>query len=162
MSVAGRAKAGGLNRATAWLLIAALVLAVCHHTDHVLRVDHSGWPFRDVVTPFTFSLFAYPMILFALLGPRDWFWVRWALLLAGTGFTLYAHIAVESPQMQFAMWADNRSLDAHAAGLHNIPDVRSPAMGVAAMVVSMALNVTAVVATVAMFAQGMRLRSVRG
>ncbi|VXC84113.1 hypothetical protein [Sphingomonas sp. AX6] len=59
------------------------MLGILHHIDHVLRVDHSGWPFRDVVTPFTFSLLAYPILLFALLGPRRWFWARWALLAAG-------------------------------------------------------------------------------
>jgi len=36
--------------------------------DHVLRVDHSGWPFRPGVTPFTFSLIVYPVVLPALFG----------------------------------------------------------------------------------------------
>lgn len=49
----------GLSRSTRNLLLLAIVLAVIHHADHVLRVDHSGWPFRAMVTPFTFSLIAY-------------------------------------------------------------------------------------------------------
>jgi hypothetical protein len=158
MRLIERAERSGIDRITAWLLLGSLMLALLHHTDHVLRVDHSGWPFREVVTPFTFSLLAYPMILFALFGPRRLFWARWLFLALGTGFTIYAHTGLESPQMQFAMWAENRSLDPHAAGLHNIPGAQSPALGVAAVIVSMALNVVAVVVTVSMFAQGLRLR----
>lgn len=59
----------GLSGITRGLLVAAFALGILHHIDHILRVDHSGWPFREVVTPFTFSLFAYPILLFALLGP---------------------------------------------------------------------------------------------
>ena len=41
------------------------VLGVLHHTDHVLRFDHSGWPFMDIVTLFTFSLLVYPLFILA-------------------------------------------------------------------------------------------------
>lgn len=158
MSLAGRAERAGLDRTTALLLSLALALAVLHHTDHVLRVDHSGWPFRPDVTPFTYSLLAYPMMLFALFGARRLFPLRWALLLAGTGFTILAHIALESPHMQYAMWAENRSLDPHAAGMHNLPDVRSPTLGALSVAIGMALNLTAVAATVAMARRGLALR----
>lgn len=158
MTLTKRMRSSGLDRTTVALLLASLVLALLHHTDHVLRVDHSGWPFRSEVTDFTFSLLAYPMILFALLGPRRLFGLRLLLLVLGTAFTLYAHTAVESPVMQFAMWAENRSLDPHAAGLHNALDVRSPTLGGVAVVVSMALNVTAVAATGSMLWQYLRLR----
>lgn len=157
MKVIERARASGLDHATIALLTASLSLAILHHADHVLRVDHSGWPFRPEVTPFTFSLLAYPMILFALFGPRRLFGLRLLLLALGTACTLYAHTAFESPAMQFAMWAENRSLDPHAAGLHNLPDVRSPTLGTVAVVVSMALNVTALVATGSMLRQYVRL-----
>src|SRR5215210_6392647 len=49
-----------------WLLVAATgttVFAIMHHTDHVVRGNHSGWPFRDAVTPFTFSLLVYALLL---------------------------------------------------------------------------------------------------
>ncbi|MGA7622005.1 MAG: hypothetical protein WB630_02945 [Candidatus Acidiferrales bacterium] len=36
-------------------LATSFVLGICHHIDHVLRYDHSGWPFRPEVTPFTYS-----------------------------------------------------------------------------------------------------------
>src|ERR1700730_18297812 len=60
---------GGLSGLSATILIAIMVVGIIHHTDHVLRFDHSGWPFRPDVNPFTFSLLAYPILLFALLGP---------------------------------------------------------------------------------------------
>jgi hypothetical protein len=49
-----------------WLLIfasSATVFSVLHHVDHVARVNHSGWPFQAEVTPFTFSLLIYAVIL---------------------------------------------------------------------------------------------------
>ncbi len=39
------------------------VLAVLHHVDHVVRGNHSGWPFEEAVTPFTFSLLIYALLL---------------------------------------------------------------------------------------------------
>ena len=34
-----------------------------HHVDHVVRGNHSGWPFVEEVTPFTFSLLIYALLL---------------------------------------------------------------------------------------------------
>ena len=74
MSVSDRL--GGLTKRSAVILGAAMIVGLIHHADHVLRFDHSGWPFRASVNPFTFSLLAYPIALFALLGPARLFWVR--------------------------------------------------------------------------------------
>ena len=52
-----------------WLLIfasSATVFSVLHHVDHVIRGNHSGWPFQAEVTPFTFSLLIYALILPAI------------------------------------------------------------------------------------------------
>ncbi len=49
-----------------WLLVAAAgvaIFAVLHHVDHVVRGNHSGWPFQEAVTPFTFSLLIYALLL---------------------------------------------------------------------------------------------------
>src|SRR4028119_2340946 len=49
-----------------WLLFAATgvtIFAILHHTDHVVRGNHSGWPFQEAVTPFTFSLLIYALLL---------------------------------------------------------------------------------------------------
>ena len=54
---------GGYRR---WLLVfasAAVVFGLMHHADHVIRGNHSGWPFQAEVTPFTFSLLIYALIL---------------------------------------------------------------------------------------------------
>ncbi len=49
-----------------WLLIAGIgvtFFGVLHHVDHVIRGNHSGWPFQQAVTPFTFSLLIYALLL---------------------------------------------------------------------------------------------------
>ncbi len=143
-----RSRSGDLSRRTTVLLLTALGLAVLHHIDHALRIDHSGWPFRDRVTPFTYSLAAYPIVLFALTGPVRAFPVRWGLLATATAFTIYAHTAIESPGTQFHMWMHNRSV--HDAELHNALDVRSAGMGAVSVAVGMALNLTVVLATLSM------------
>ncbi len=45
------------------LAVAATIFSVLHHADHVIRGNHSGWPFEETVTPFTFSLLIYAFIL---------------------------------------------------------------------------------------------------
>ncbi len=39
------------------------VFGLLHHLDHIIRGNHSGWPFQETVTPFTFSLLIYALIL---------------------------------------------------------------------------------------------------
>src|SRR5215211_922449 len=56
----------GRGSSRRWLLIfasSATVFSVLHHIDHVTRGNHSGWPFQAEVTPFTFSLLIYALIL---------------------------------------------------------------------------------------------------
>ena len=79
------AKAGAQPK-QAKLRIWLLVLAGCttffgfmHHVDHVVRGNHSGWPFEQAITPFTFSLLIYALLLPGLyltakgrLMPRYW------------------------------------------------------------------------------------------
>jgi hypothetical protein len=58
-----RSSRAGLRR---WLLIAGggvTFFGVLHHVDHVVRGNHSGWPFQGAVTPFTFSLLIYALLL---------------------------------------------------------------------------------------------------
>jgi len=149
---------GRLGRVSIWLLVAALVVGGLHHVDHVLRVDHSGWPFRADVNPFTFSLVAYPILLFALLGPERWFWLRWAGVAVGASFTLFAHVWIESPQMQYAMWAYNRSLEPGLWNIRNLCGAQSGTMGVIAVAISMTLNILLVTVMVTMLTDGIRSR----
>ena len=54
------------NKLRTWLLVAAAsvtILGFFHHVDHVVRGNHSGWPFEEAVTPFTFSLLIYALLL---------------------------------------------------------------------------------------------------
>ena len=49
-----------------WLLVLAgctTVFGLMHHADHVVRGNHSGWPFEQAITPFTFSLLIYALLL---------------------------------------------------------------------------------------------------
>jgi Zn-dependent membrane protease YugP len=49
-----------------WLLIAAgavTIFRIFHHVDHVVRGNHSGWSFQEAVTPFTFSLLIYALLV---------------------------------------------------------------------------------------------------
>jgi len=53
-------------RLRTWLLVAAAsvtIFGIFHHVDHVVRGNHSGWPFEEAVTPFTFSLLIYALLL---------------------------------------------------------------------------------------------------
>ena len=56
------------------------VIGVLHHTDPVLRFDHSGWPFMDIVTLFTFSLLVCPLFILAFFLRRGG-WGRFAIVL---------------------------------------------------------------------------------
>lgn len=132
------------------LIVTTLAVGFLHHVDHVLRADHSGWPFTPDVTPFTYSLVAYPILFLALFGPARLFWLRWALLAVGAGFTLFAHTVIESPQMQYAMWVYNRSLQPELFDVRNLCGIESPLLGSVAVVVSMSLNILIATSAVAM------------
>ena len=59
-AVSGRDR---LRRVLLVLGIVVTVFGVLHHVDHVVRGNHSGWPFEEAVTPFTFSLLVYALLL---------------------------------------------------------------------------------------------------
>ena len=148
----------GLSKRSAIIIGALVVVGLAHHTDHVLRVDHSGWPFRHDVNPFTFSLLAYPILLFALLGPARLFWARWSILLIGMGFTLFAYTMIETPGMQYAMWAYNHSLEPSQPDTHNLLGLQSPFAGEVAVALAMALNLLLVAGVLSMLGDGLKRR----
>ncbi len=64
----------------------AALLSVGHHLDHAIRGNHLGWPFTAEVTPFTYSLGVYPLILVGLVLYRSRrVGVGYWALLAGSG-----------------------------------------------------------------------------
>ncbi len=86
------------------LIYAALVLAIGHHVDHVIRGNQVGWPVTGEINAFTYSLGIYPAIITGLLlyrrgivGPGFW------IFLSGGGAAFLAAIhfgpwAIEPPQ----------------------------------------------------------------
>lgn len=85
------------------LIYLATLMSLGHHVDHLIRGNHVGWPVTPEVTPFTYSLGVYPVILLGLLlyqsgrvGPGYW------ALLSGGGALFLAAIhfgpdAIEPP-----------------------------------------------------------------
>lgn len=85
------------------LISLAAFMSLGHHLDHTIRGNHVGWPLTAEVTPFTYSLGVYPLILLGLVlsrlnrvGPGYW------ALLSGSGALFVAAIhfgpaAVEPP-----------------------------------------------------------------
>ena len=85
------------------LISLATLMSLGHHVDHLIRGNHVGWPVTSEVTPFTYSLGIYPVILVGLVlyqsgrvGPGYW------ALLSGGGALFLAAIhfgpnAVEPP-----------------------------------------------------------------
>lgn len=141
------------------LILASMVVGPLHHLDHVLRVDHSGWPFIPAVTPLTFSFAAYPVLLFVLFASQRWNWTKFALIAALAGFTVAAHVFIETPQQQYFCWANNASIDPRVAGQPNLLDVRSPLLGALSVANAMLLNVLLTTAAIAFFFEARRPRS---
>jgi hypothetical protein len=115
-------------------------LGLLHHMDHVLRFDHSGWPFRPEVTPFTYSLFVYPVIalVLALRGrPR----VRVGLSVLLFLFPTLAHTFLETPVDQYHTWARLSQV--------NLLHVSAPGVGVAAVAIAFLLSLSALVTLIA-------------
>ena len=54
------------NRIMYGLIFLAMFMSLGHHIDHVIRGNHVGWLLTEQVTPFTYSLGVYPLILLGL------------------------------------------------------------------------------------------------
>ena len=137
------------------LLLAATGIGLLHHLDHILRYDHSGWPFRPEVNPFTFSLLVYPIIL-VILRARARPWLRVALTALIFLAVQTAHILIETPADQYGTWAYGVSSDSSALGHPNLLGVASPALGLLAATVSILASVVLLVTLAAFVADAMR------
>jgi disulfide bond formation protein DsbB len=116
------------------LVLSAVALAILHHTDHILRADHSGWPFKPEVTPFTASLLVYPLFLGIYLA-RSRPWLQLVLLLPISGAVLVTHVTIEPPGQVYSTWSTGTSVSAENPGVSNLLGVSSAAMGAVAVVV---------------------------
>jgi hypothetical protein len=128
-----------LSTAEKWALVTT-ALGLLHHVDHVLRVNHSGWPFTADVNAFTYSLAVYPLIAVLLWARgKERFRVVLAFLLFL--FPTLSHVLIETPVTQYRTWALRPDV--------NMLGVSSPVLGVAAVVITVSLSAAALVTFVA-------------
>ena len=81
------------RRALLVLGIGVTVFGVLHHIDHVVRGNHSGWPFREEVTPFTFSLLVYALLVPGIyMNLRGRVAAGWWLFTAAVALALVAFV----------------------------------------------------------------------
>ncbi|HEX8144986.1 MAG TPA: hypothetical protein VF553_20630 [Pyrinomonadaceae bacterium] len=129
------------------ILLLAMILAMIHHVDHVLRADHSGWPFLPQVTPFTFSLVVYPLFLSVFLArSKPWYRVFATALLFL--FATLSHTFLETPMDQYHTWAYGSNFAGHT-GQHNLLGYDSKALGLCAVVVTALLSLSLLAALLA-------------
>ena len=128
-----------LTVAEKWALVATAI-GFIHHIDHVLRFDHSGWPFRAGVNAFTYSLLIYPLIV-VLLFARGRRRLRVTLAFLLFLFPTLAHIFIETPFMQYRTWASRPEV--------NLLGVSSPVLGTVAVVVTVLLSTVTFVMLIA-------------
>lgn len=135
-------KTAKTSRRTYWLMAITTVIGLLHHTDHVLRADHSGWPFTSNFNEFTISVIvAYSIAAFVFLK-RGALWTKFALLVVAFIATQAAHIFIEMPTDQYAVWAFNASIAPESLGEPNLLNVESPLLGGIAVIISLALSVS--------------------
>lgn len=84
--------------------IAATLLGIAHHSDHVVRGNHVGWPITGEINTFTFSFAFYPVVFLGLcLHARNRAGAGFWAILTGVGAAVVGvtHLgpwAVEPPR----------------------------------------------------------------
>ena len=126
------------------------VMGVLHHIDHVLRFNHSGWPFTPEVTPFTYSLLIYVVIAFVFVL-RNFERTRVALAAVLFAFPTLAHIYLETPRDQYHTWANAPEV--------NLLHTESTVLGAAAVLITVLLSVLAFATMVAFWREAAARRS---
>ena len=119
-----------------WMVVG---VAVLHHADHILRIDHSGWPFLSSVSPFTYSLLAYP-ILASIYRARNKPWYRVAATAFLFLFTAAAHIFFEPLSDKYHTWTYGSNRKYHV-GEMNLLGVHSRWLGIASIAIAVLLSV---------------------
>ncbi|MBE7174563.1 MAG: hypothetical protein INR73_28585 [Williamsia sp.] len=136
-------------------LTISLLLSVLHHTDHILRIDHSGWPFIAPVSPFTYSLLVYPIFLSIFLNLKKLLYCIIAtafLFVVATG----AHIFFEPLRDKYHTWTYGSDLP-HHVGEQNKLGIHSPVLGVVSIAIAVLLSL-ALLRTLVAFIQQYRLQ----
>jgi hypothetical protein len=150
MKVSSLGSSARLTRSE-WFMLLSAGLGILHHVDHVLRYDHSGWPFRDIVTPFSYSLLVYPLLVIAFFWRRG-SWARFSIALIIFLLTQSAHVFLETPRQQFCSWAYNASCTTgRTAGMPNLLAWHSPVMAAIAVLLSFALSAALIATCISLF-----------
>lgn len=126
------------------LIVVIVPLGLLHHADHIGRADHSSWPFRSELGPFTFTLLIYPVLALAFRARRG-HWTRPVALGLVAAFTLVAHTLIEPPGQIYGTWANNLSTDAPLYSvdpeyMRNLFDSELPLLGNLATILSIVLT----------------------
>ena len=146
-----------LTSSEKWLFF-TFILSLLHHIDHILRIDHSGFPFLSRVSPFTFSLFVYPIFLvIALFRKQPWYRVIGTLMLFL--FATIAHIFFEPMKDKFHTWAYGSNLKYHI-GEQNMLGYNSKFLGVCSIVLAILLSLSLLV-TLVLFIKEARRNSLQ-
>ena len=131
-----------LTSSEKWLFF-TFILSLLHHIDHILRIDHSGFPFLSRVSPFTYSLFVYPIFLIiASSRKQPWYRVIGTLILFL--FATISHIFFEPMKDKFHTWAYGSNLKYHV-GEQNMLGYNSKSLGVCSIVLAILLSVSLLV-----------------
>jgi hypothetical protein len=115
------------------------VFGVLHHVDHVIRGNHSGWPFQETVTPFTFSL-----LIYALLLPGLYLTMRGRLI---AGYWLF--VALVGLALVFSVHFVGEEREAPVRDIYEV--YGSPAAGLLALAVLAALLISLAALTITAF-----------
>ena len=140
------------------LALLAAALGAVHHTDHVVRANHVGWPVVHEVTPFTFSLLVYPLLLggawvTARRGITPWYWVVVSVAVAALVTNVHFNPDPQAEQVKdlYLPYADTPAYCARQSaadppvGATVLCDPASPArpfLGAASVAVMLALALT--------------------
>jgi hypothetical protein len=116
------------------------IIAMIHCIDHILRVDHSGWPFRDGVSPFSYSLITFPLLLSLFISLKgSWYRVIvTALLLI---FATLAHIVFEPLRDKYHTWTYGSDMPLRV-GEANLLHIHSSLLGICSVAVAILLSVS--------------------
>ena len=144
-----------LTRSEKWLSF-IFILSLLHHIDHILRIDHSGFPFLPGVSPFTYSLLVYPIFLIiAVSRKKPWYRVTGTFLLFL--FATISHIFFEPMKDKFHTWAYGSNLKFHV-GEQNMLGYNSKFLGICSITLAILLSLFLLV-TLVLFIKDARQNS---
>jgi hypothetical protein len=144
-----------LKKSEKWLCF-TFALSLLHHIDHILRIDHSGWPLLPRVSPFTYSLLVYPVFLIIAVSRKK----PWYRVIATSVLFLFAtisHIFFEPMKDKFHTWAYGSNLKYHI-GEQNMLGYNSKFLGVCSIALAILLSLSLLV-TLVLFIKDTRQNS---